>query len=809
MGLFNKKKANPEQEEFKTKQIPAADGSSLPISGGRRSVEDATYTLADLITVDGRDVQPEFFLELITTIEHLAKYNAEISYALDNVVQLANTPFSIFFNEGIPEKQTLKMKQEIERVIGSWYTGGIYNLKADLLTQVVLGGAGSAEAVALKDLSGIQKIVLINPKNIRFLYDTKKDEFIPYQLLRNNIFTAPDPKMMNRVYLNTTTYRYHAMRRMNSNPHGIPPFLSALESVVTEKNINDSFKNILSRFGAMGFLNVTLEKPDLKATPAAGTGTPDPNNLTQRYREEAKKKLADASTEVEKGIKKGYVVSFAGTTMEMVATTPSTEGLKDVVRINSEQKMSGLKQDPLMLGRNYSTTEAIGRVIMAKLSAQLVSYQHVVDDIIGYYLYLHLVLKGFKGLEYVRLESAKPMISDEGKDQLAYMTKIQNARMLYQDGVINQTQRANMVDFDQADQAIPRVIVPTNGTGGGGAAGAQPVNDGTAGTDVSDPSKAKASNAAESLGSKRPCFDYGIEHTHTHSLARNDADLEEFLSSYLNKILAGYDVATGVLAKKVMNALADMPASTPESMAEDVIFYNLYRYFKTEFTDKQAETISKNVTDIYNSFRKDTQTLGGLLIDGKVPEATFSATDFRTMAYYQSSDSFYLGKFITDPDTNNRISAFIKEYYIEKGMPTRGSATVFQDKFADVLKGESWKIDRIVATTTSSLRVAGALTFMSQVGVENFKVLGISDKLQCGYCASMDGRKFSVAKAVQKLDTVFSDDPQYVNEKAPFITSVYKKASDMEDLSDAEIEAAGTAAPPVHNFCRCTIVADI
>jgi hypothetical protein len=64
--------------------------------------------------------------------------------------------------------------------------------------------------------------------------------------------------------------------------------------------------------------------------------------------------------------------------------------------MNTEHKMAGLKQDPLMLGRNFSTTETIGRVILTKLSAQVANYQATTAAFLEELFLLDINLQGWK-----------------------------------------------------------------------------------------------------------------------------------------------------------------------------------------------------------------------------------------------------------------------------------------------------------------------------------------------------------------------------------------------------------------------------
>ena len=82
---------NTQQQYVKEEQV------ALPVNGGRETVPEGFGDIHSLFE-DMAVATPEFELKLITVLQHLAKYNADLSYALDNIVQLGNTPYKISFD---------------------------------------------------------------------------------------------------------------------------------------------------------------------------------------------------------------------------------------------------------------------------------------------------------------------------------------------------------------------------------------------------------------------------------------------------------------------------------------------------------------------------------------------------------------------------------------------------------------------------------------------------------------------------------------------------------------------------------------
>lgn len=791
-------------------KVIVTENGNLPISGGRSSNADVPYTILDAIMDEVSIIPPEFQVEVIGILEHLAKYNADVSYAVENIVQLGNTAFDVSFNDGLTDKQVDLMRKELNRVENDWYaySGGLNSLRNDLLAQASVAGAVSGEAVPNDNLDGIKKIVLVSPKNIRFAYNTFTDSYDPYQLVKNGKIGSGIAA--DKVKLNTTTYKYYAVRRLNENPYAIPPFLAALDSICIEKDMMDNFKHVIKKLGIFGFMQVLVKQP------VKVTGMDD-----DQYKTAAKKYLTDAAAEVEKGLKKGYVVGFEGMhEFKMEQTTTNVQGAKEMYEMNTQMKMAGLKQDPLMLGRNYSTTETVGRVVLAKLSAQLTNYQMLVDKFIGEVMYLHLILKGFKGLSYVKVESKKPLLADEVKEQDAMSKKIANYDNLYKQGVISQLQRSQALGFDNPDQEEPREVVnaevPTVPTAKDNVPAQEDV------TDVTDTKNLSietfTSDLVElelDLNSDVLQFDYGTdvcgkECSHTMSFADNDRDKDfnRFHKNYAGAINERYKVAVNKVAAQVAKNLAQFGQGADLQQVQDAVLATIYKNWKSEFTDKNRKYINKWVQDSFKFFKNDTSMFMNGADASKLPSVSLNLPDLRTIDYYKKSDSLYLGKFITDDDTKAKITTFIQEEYLNNGLPINNPAvsTAFKEKFGETLIKEDWKIDRIVSTTLSKMRVTAATSYMNDAGVEKFKILAANDRLVCPYCSATNGKEFEVKTYVDKYNSLYATSPEEVRLESPFITSQIK-SDKLEGITSDQLTALKYSGLPNHCECRCTVTA--
>lgn len=790
------------------------------IKGGRQTVADHT-TLGNLLS-ELSTIDPDFNINILQGLETLAKYHADFSYAVDNVKQLGNTNWQVYFDDSVPDKLQNEMLLRIKSKAKNWYaySGGLTAMIGDLLAQTAIYGALSAENVVLEDLSGVKKTILVSPANIRFKYDTDKDEYTPYQILKNTVGLHVDNNM---VELNTTTYKYIALGRYSEKPYGVPPFLSSLENIAIGRDMAENLKYVVKKLGTLGFLEVLVNGPKQL-----------PNERAEDYYNRTQDYLNKVIPEIDKGLARGFVAGYKDVhEFNMHNLTSNVQGAKDLADMNDVKTMAGLKQDPLMFGRNFSTTETLGRVILAKMTTQVASYQKIVASYLESVFLTDLQLAGYN-ITTLDVIFEPPMVGDKLREEQTTQTKLANLDTLLNKGIIDIYQYAQEAGYEQpADPEKHLQLVPNlndNEEGGGeqpdekDKAKNKPKKkkneDKEDTSDTGDATDPKTTESNERLirelcmGSEL-IFPYGdekdkcCEHHHKDSFAKGK-DIDYFVEQYFSASNRNYGKAVSKVVAEITKALSKLGEAVTYEQVYDTVLYHLYTNWQEAFKAPQSKIISKFVEVAYNFFRKDKSIFGEIDKETKLPKATFDMVDIRAMEYFKNSDDLYLGKFITDPSTRKKIATYIKEKYLNNELPignSREAIKDFQNEFTTVLQGEDWKIRRVVDTTVNKLRNTAAVKYMEQALVEEFKIVGVNDNLQCNYCHNLQDKRFSITQAVKQVEQFVVSDPAYVPLDSPFITSVFKNAEDMKDLTGEELQAKGIHYPPFHCGCRDTVVA--
>jgi hypothetical protein len=287
----------------------------------------------------------------------------------------------------------------------------------------------------------------------------------------------------------------------------------------------------------------------------------------------------------------------------------------------------------------------------------------------------------------------------------------------------------------------------------------------------------------------------------------DDEEMQKLYDDYTSKVKSAYGKGIDDGLDSLEEALTD----------GEVMSLETFTVLVTESIESGMEDTTKPLSRAYakkyinrgyKKFRKDASVLNG----GSTVKAVLDLPDYRALVYFKTSDELYLGKFITDADTRQRLTAFIKDTYLRYGEAITNNPQAiarFRASLKTALMAEDWKINRVIATTVNKMRNYAAVNYMAQAEIKEFEIRGVNDRKQCDYCKNMQGRRFSVVDVAAKVDDIVSSDPEFVADDSPFLTSVFKKASDMKGLTDVEIYGKGISLPPFHCHCRDIVIAVI
>lgn len=293
--------------------------------------------------------------------------------------------------------------------------------------------------------------------------------------------------------------------------------------------------------------------------------------------------------------------------------------------------------------------------------------------------------------------------------------------------------------------------------------------------------------------------------------------MRSFLEGYLNKLVNIFDSAIQKGGKEVKVEMAALPLHATENEFIAAAWTGLIKNWNFNFEAPVDKVVDKTVQTMYSYYRKDKRPFReGIGFERvaeqsffDIPDAVFDLIDTRAIEFLKSVDSFWLGKFINDPDTERRITDWLKDQFESGNVPVGPDNPLvdsFIHAFSDIVRLEAWKIRRIIETTANRTRNFGNLNYINQAQVQKFEIVEVNDSRTCPWCKHMNGKIMSVTTAVTSMNELVNDGFDRMPELTPFATTV--KIEDFKKLDAVSLQLAGFSTPPYHPHCRGRIVAD-
>jgi len=425
------------------------DVTTIPSSRVSKPVLEDTYTKLRSKT---KFINPGWVAGYIPVIRKLSWVNGDMGQVVNDMVQLTNTGHRIKFDPAVKAEQQNQMRQHLETRQTEWGDGinGMNGFVNRLISQIWIGGALSAEPVVNRDKTGISNIALVNPETIVFSWNARKNRFHPYQKQTQK---SGDHRGEIHKKLNTSTYKYYGLIGDSEIPYGVPPFLTALNPLAVQADMDKNIRFIIKQIGLLGFFELLMTKPH------KGEGETD-----GQYKARLINLLDEAKENVLNGIQDGVVVGFdEDHEFKFNSTTKDLNGVSDLYNQNEQQVANGLKTAGQFLGVGGSSGAETGiNIIFTKMLSQLTNVQDLIGAFLKHVYSLELRLAGFS-FDGLRVEFNPSTITDELKFQQSLEYKIRNISNKYAMGIISQQQAADELGYDKPDQAEPRAPIEDNG----------------------------------------------------------------------------------------------------------------------------------------------------------------------------------------------------------------------------------------------------------------------------------------------------------------------------------------------------------
>ena len=242
-------------------------------------------------------------------------------------------------------------------------------------------------------------------------------------------------------------------------PYGVPPFMSALDSIAGQHTMRKNFKHIMEVMGMVGFLEAKMAKPPRTA-----------GESEKAYAARLESTLRKMKTNIVGGMSDGVVVGYIDDhEFELRSTSASMQNINLPWNMNQQSVANGLGVNGSIIGvsASQSGTEGGAGIQLSKMISQLKNIQTLVIFVLEFFYSLELRLAGFNN-KGITIKFGTSTVSDDIKLQQAREYRARVNVTLYNQGIISQDQFARDMGYETPDQPEPRTPVESDDSDGTG-----------------------------------------------------------------------------------------------------------------------------------------------------------------------------------------------------------------------------------------------------------------------------------------------------------------------------------------------------
>lgn len=759
-----------EKEEIQIKEV-VQFGAPVEQKQRQSSTSQITSIMEDLFGIN-----PDIPFEMLDIIEKLIWTTPDLSQTVKRTMQLGNTGHTVFF-EGLSDSQSKAANEELENFSTQIFQpgAGMDSLVNAMFIQLLTKGAISIEAVPNIMLDGIEKVVFVPVKSIRF--KRKDGKLIPIQI-----------SSVGEIELNMNQYMYIPLLQKENNPYAIPPFIAAIESVMMQKDSISNIKSIINKFGLLGFIFAQKKVP-----------TNDGKSHSE-FQDYLAKELAKFAESFRQNFKSGAAVGYDDVELKHYNISNDSRGASDLFQLIEQQVASGIDIDPALLGRTYSTTETYAGVVYAAFLSSLNNMRRLIKRSLEKVYFLHLVMKGYP-VKKVRVTFNKDRQLKPLDEANAEKTKTETVILKLDAGLIDPDTAAKELGYEKA-----------TGTPKPKANGLQ-----LTGFRLYEGSEKKFDTLIGAIDQSGSCECGSI-----HSLVKlgaitpdQAAIYQAIEDNFAKTFFASYE-------DRVKNLFASIdPKLSKEDFTKailDGIEWELGEKFQSDYRASFAQALSDS-WDAGQSVKGITSDIPKAAINSEIQNffATSMKIDIGNQFRYQVTPLD--NGFETRRKQNEKLFTDAINQALETGNPSQALKDLETAFFGELPDGRTAQgkealarikelRDKIDYTFRGQLYRAQSFSQidrMHSVGILEIQIVAIIDQKTSAICRLMNGRKFSVATLRDFVTEFTSDDPTTPDFWKKYKTPPETALNEWSNLSDEDVlSRIPNKLYPYHVKCRTT-----
>lgn len=669
----------------------------LQPDGGRKSID----SMIGNKHISNHEISPEYPIHYLDELAKSGIFDRYFAKAIDNN-ELANTYYKIEF-QGVDKQQAQAMKQHLDRHKNSWTVGGFDAMLKNCFRDLSIFGAISAERVPNKKFTGLKELVFVNHAEIRFITDPKTNQYIAVQKPKKGTTNNFQGIKLGKGY------DYIALKNATSySPYALPPFLSAMEDLETQKEVIKSINAGIQRMGGMGFMTAEIAPPQQQE-----------NEDDDAFRTRAENKIKDTWKNLKKGLANGIAVGFQNQhNFKLYPTTSNINGADSALKLVNRLVFAGMKQDPNLMGDLQAVTETFARVLLVQLTRNLEDYQKVVAEFLRRIFLTELILAGYnpKGL---KVSFEKPMIGDSIKEAQSMKVKIENVSKLLEMSMIDMQKGADILGLDVPFSEVYHPI-KTHTKSPNIKEGVNPkIHD-----DITK--ETRQATTQNDLQNK-------FMHTFAHT--QNSDDMKAIFQlpkqnfnvdfdnlndrynhkgkQYFKRVNLLFDNAIKHTQKDILNAIQNQTFHTKEAFIFCVM-KQFKKSYQTHFNHKVNQLTKSNIQQLYRHARQEQNTTKNLELN---------LSDYRIIDCLAHTQTYHLTTFIQQADSVQKMMENLMQQYDLHHHKFEHENAIFERitaQFSSLILEEKWKLKPIILNSLNKVRTYGNIMLMNQNQIQNF-----------------------------------------------------------------------------------------
>lgn len=362
------------------------------------------------------------------------------SQAKNNYLRLANKGHyvEVMNADGTPSDEgSAYINNELAPRIGKLYGKGADGLVDVLNLSAYVSGAEAVEVELTESLDDVVDFHVISPETLKFI--TKEDGTLK---LAQVLVDGTLQELNDQV-------KYIPIDPMIDDPYGVSPITPALQALMFQKDFIDDLKAVAYHQGHAR-MDVSIVADSIIQSAPESIQT-DPKRLSEFVDEQInaiKSDFEELEPTSDFFHTDGVKVDMAG------GTQGRSMDFTPLMTVVDRQVMQALKQLPILMGRNESTTETHGSIQWQIFVDTIEAWQNVTKRMLEWAYNLALQVKGIPAKATVTFEKVRA--EDRKEEAEAYEIEIRNNQALYQQGIIDQETFAMNTTGDDPAEEEPR-----------------------------------------------------------------------------------------------------------------------------------------------------------------------------------------------------------------------------------------------------------------------------------------------------------------------------------------------------------------